>query len=363
MTTASFKFRVQRLWRRLTDDVRRLLILYRPDTMAEKGLLWSSGLIIVTAIVIIALLGFLWDSEPDPFDVRQTALERAGASGDARPVTGYIYTSTLERIGETLLDKRGGYLSNDKLPPGVLMDNIPNWEFGALVMLRDASSALRDHFARSQTQSVEDADLAEAHPKFNFPNDNWLLPPTESIYREAIGYLARYRERLADQASQTTQFYARADNLRQYLEIVEKRLGSLSQRLSASVGQVRVNTDLAGDPAARQATQAAGAVIVKTPWYELDDVFYEARGATWALMHILKAIEYDFADILQKKNAVVSLRQTIRELEAAQQFTFSPVILNGSGFGIFANYSLTLANYIARADAAIIDLRDLLTRG
>lgn len=350
-------------WTRgISARTRRLLALYRPDTMIEKGLLWSSGLILITICFVILVLGFLWDSEPDRFDVHEVALERAGENAGGL-VVGYIYTSTLERIGETLLDKRGGYLSNDRLPPGVLMDNIPNWEFGALVMLRDASSALRDHFARSQTQSVEDADLAEAHPKFNFPNDNWLLPPTESVYREAIGYLARYRERLADTTSQDTQFYARADNLRQYLEIVEKRLGSLSQRLSASVGQVRLNTDLAGDPAARQATQAPGTVIIRTPWYELDDVFYEARGATWALMHILNAIEYDFADILTKKNAVVSLRQTIRELEAAQQFTFSPVILNGSGFGIFANYSLTLANYIARADAAIIDLRDLLTRG
>ena len=56
-----------------------------------------------------------------------------------------------------------------------------------------------------------------------------------------------YLQRLSDTEQPQAQFFARADNLRQYLEIVEKRLGSLSQRLSASVGQVRVNTDLAGD--------------------------------------------------------------------------------------------------------------------
>jgi hypothetical protein len=77
----------------------------------------------------------------------------------------------------------------------------------------------------------------------------------------------------------------------------------------------------------------------------------------------LKAVEHDFADILQKKNALVSLRQIIRELEATQQSVWSPVILNGSGFGILANHSLVMASYISRANAAIIDLRSLLSQG
>jgi hypothetical protein len=38
-------------------------------------------------------------------------------------------------------------------------------------------------------------------------------------------------------------------------------------------------------------------------------------------------------------------------------------VLNGSPFGFFANHSLVMANYISRANAAIIDLRQLLERG
>ncbi|MEW8031675.1 MAG: DUF2333 family protein, partial [Candidatus Thiodiazotropha endolucinida] len=41
----------------------------------------------------------------------------------------------------------------------------------------------------------------------------------------------------------------------------------------------------------------------------------------------------------------------------------SPVVLNGSGLGIFANYSLVMASYISRANAAVIDLRSLLSQG
>ena len=51
----------------------------------------------------------------------------------------------------------------------------------------------------------------------------------------------------------------------------------------------------------------------------------------------LKAREIDFASTLQKKNAQTSLKQIIRELEATQQTVYSPMILNGSGFGLLAN--------------------------
>ena len=44
-----------------------------------------------------------------------------------------------------------------------------------------------------------------------------------------------------------TQFYARADNLREWLSQVEKRLGSLTRRLGNSVVSNRINDDLAGD--------------------------------------------------------------------------------------------------------------------
>ena len=66
---------------------------------------------------------------------------------------------------------------------------------------------------------------------------------------------------------------------------------------------------------------------------------------------------------LDKKNAGVSLRQIIRELEATQHTLWSPMILNGSGFGWWANHSLVMANYISRANAALIDLRELLAQG
>jgi hypothetical protein len=53
----------------------------------------------------------------------------------------------------------------------------------------------------------------------------------------------------------------------------------------------------------------------------------------------------------------------IRELEESQKPVWSPAILNGNPFGFFANHSLVMANYVSRANAAIIDLKSLLDRG
>ncbi len=327
----------------------------------DKTFGWLS-LPVILVILIFIVLGIYWSDEPDAFDIAEITNARAPEI-IARITTGSYTTSTVITAMETLLDKRGGYLSNDILPPSIFLDNIPNWEFGVLVQVRDLTRSMRNDFSRSQSQSTEDIDLIIAEPQFNFDSKSWILPATEGEYREGIDALYGYLNRLQNPANPEAQFYARADNLKDWLNQVEKRLGSLSQRLSASVGQTRFNTDLAGDAEAVQSTETSKQVEVKTPWSEIDDVFYEARGASWALIHFLKAVEIDFEPILTKKNALISLRQIIRELEASQENLWSPMIMNGSGFGLFANHSLVMASYISRANAALIDLRSLLEQG
>ncbi len=313
-------------------------------------------------LVFLAGVGMYWSDEPAAFDIVAITAEKAPET-NSQITTGSYTTSALIEAMETLLNKRGGYLSNDVMPPSVWLDNIPNWEFGVLVQVRDLARSMRNDFSRSQSQSAEDVDLIIAEPQFNFDSKSWIFPATENVYQEGIDALYGYLERLQDPSAPDAQFYARADNLQEWLGQVEKRLGSLSQRLSASVGQIRFNTDLAGDTAAVQSTETSQQLVVKTPWSEIDDVFYETRGAAWALMHFLKAVEIDFEPVLIKKNALISLRQIIRELEATQRTLWSPMIMNGNGFGLFANHSLVMASYISRANAAVIDLRSLMEKG
>ena len=348
-------------WSKLKQKLSAPLAIFRFDS---KGSGWKKLAVTSLSIIVILilLLGIYWSREPTEFSIAQNVNEKLALTGDDY-VVGAASAAALIRVAETLLDKPGGYLSNDVMPPGLYLDNIPNWEFGAMVQVRDFTRSFRENFSRSQSQSTEDADLIIAEPNFHFDNDSWLFPPSESEYWQATERLYSYLERIADPQNANAQFYARADNLASWLLTVESRLGSLSQRLSASVRQRRVNVDTSGESGAAQSTPNSAEVSVQTPWLQVDDVFYEARGASWALKHFLVAVEMDFDQVLEDKNAKASLRQIIRDLEASQRTVFFPVILNGSGFGIFANHSLTMANYISRANAAIIDLRDLLSQG
>ena len=319
---------------------------------------WTRVILAAIGVVAIVFVIFMvyWSRTPDVFWVNHTV-------DNDRVVVGYSTTDTLIRVAETLLEKQGGYLSNDRTPPSVFLDNMPNWEFGVLQQVRDLARVIRNDYSRSQSQSKEDPDVSSAEPRFFFDNNSWILPRTESEYRDAIRGFKRYRDRLTASGGDDAQFYARADNLREWLAQVEKRLGSLGRRLGDSVATTRINESLAGDPSAEATSAQPDTIDVRTSWFEVDDIFFEARGTAWALVHFFRAVEFDFQHVLEDKNANASVRQIIRELEASLQPLHSPVILNGSGYGFFANHSLVMANYLARANAAVINLRELLDQG
>ena len=315
-----------------------------------------AGIVVAIIVVLYVILGIYWSRMPDVFWVNQNI-------DDSQAVVGYATTDTLIRVAETMLDKPGGYLHNDRFPPGVFLDNTPNWEVGVLQQVRDLARVIRNDYSRSQSQSIEDEDIRDAEQAFFIDSNSWILPASESEYRGAIKGFKRYRDRLGDNSDDGAQFYARADNLREWLAQVEKRLGSLTGRLGDSVATSRINENLAGDSAAEASNPQPDKIDVSTSWFEVDDVFFEARGAAWALLHFFRAVELDFAGVLDDKNARASVRQIIRELESCLQSLGSPVILNGSGYGFFANHSLVMANYLARANSAVINLRELLDQG
>jgi len=318
---------------------------------------------IFTSLAIIAFILWIvsiwWGWPPASYDVKTKTLATAQIHSH-KIVPGYTTTTTLIDVTSWLIEKPGGFFSNDVTPPGLFMDNVPAFEYGALEQIRDLSLAMRLDFSRLPSQSTGDKDLEKAQEKINTPHKSWALPSAEKDYQEAIASLVSYRTRLVESNQGDAQFHIRADNLSAWLGAVEKRLGSLSQRLSLSVVQPRYNNALGADQSSPQAAETAQQMPIQTPWFQIDDVFYESRGATWALLHFLKAVEVDFTDILEKKNAQLSLKQIISDLALTQATIWSPVILNGSGLGLLANHSKVMADYISRANAGLIDLRRLL---
>lgn len=343
------------------DNAKKVAGMYTVTAWRAHRWGWRIALIIGTLVIIGAVFMFWWSREPARFDVKQASTMYLPDT--EQPVVGSAVTGTTAKILDTLLHKPGGYIRNDVTPPGVLMDNIAEWEFGVVRNLRESIRTLRYDFSRSQSQSRSVKALEEADNAMNRDADKWMTIPTpEGSFSEAQDKVIEYSREIADAASQDAQFYARADNLVSYLEQVNKSLGDLTQQLSASVGDIVVDRDVIADDSS-QSTAAPAIKNDRTPRLKVDNIFYEARGYSWALLHELEAVRIDFASVLKKKNATASLAQIINELEKAQKPVWSPIILNGRGFGFSANHSLVMASYLSRANAGIIDLIRLLREG
>ncbi|WP_058556027.1 DUF2333 family protein [Thiohalocapsa sp. ML1] len=315
-----------------------------------RWLLAAAGVVLVLNLTLM----LWWGWQPDPFDVAEvTRAELQQSGGEAVP--GTAFTAATIAIGETLLHKPGGFLHNDRLPPGALMKNGPSWECGGVMAIRDAVQALRDGFSRAQSQSIENLDVKRADMRFAMDPKAWVLPAAEGSYQEGTEALRAY---FADLANGRAVFHPRADSLADYLRMVEKRLGNFGVRLGAAVGGGLAPIGI-GEGSAAGAGNPGGDLESR----RVTEVFYCARGYAWSLLHLMRAVEQDFGPMLADKHAEAQVARIIQDLSGAIKRLRSPVVLNGNGLGFFANHSMVAASYIARVNAAMIDLRLLMEQG
>ncbi|WP_211620772.1 DUF2333 family protein [Halomonas sp. PGE1] len=291
-----------------------------------KPLLALAGLYLLVTIA----LGIWWSQPPAPFDVEQATLERRGEAAYAPAARGTVTVATLAETVATLLDKPGGYLRNDIAPPGVWLDNMPNWELGVLEVSRDLARALP-----GMTAAPSD-HLEEARERLEGDDRDWFYPSTEQRLEQAVAALdAQLGELGADRDG-----FVPGQGLADWLEHSAARLDEIALRLAASVGSHEALTELAVE---------TESLPPRTPWYRVDDIFFEARGTGWALAQLLEGVQRDQADVLAESGAEAEWGRLLAELARTQRRLWSPVVLNGSGFGLFANHSLVMALHMTRA--------------
>ncbi|HCT42048.1 MAG TPA: DUF2333 domain-containing protein [Moraxellaceae bacterium] len=315
----------------------------RWEAVQDRWAAWDVAPLLTVSLflfmVFLSGLGWYWSREPD---VMPIAANESGKRGQ-------VLARALAQVSSALHDKPGGYLRNDLFPPGLLLDNLPAWELGVLQQVRGMTRALHRDMSLSHAQFIEDQDLAVAESAFNVKPESWLFPVAERELVRGSEAVESYRLRLG---RGDAGFYAREAYLHRWLVDVDAGLGLLSTRLNAALPDHVSVLPVAGS--------ARVPHLAKTGWLQIDDVFYEARGNAWALLHLLKAVEVEFGPELGRRQALLSLRAAIHELEATQQTLWSPAVLNGSGFGLFANHSLVMANYLNRAQTDLADVRRLL---
>jgi len=326
-------------------------------------------------VILGTALSLYWARTPLPFDVndmvRIKAVEYGHRELDEKLPVGYRTTATIIYLAEQLLEKPGGYQSNDWSPMTRIPDNMRNWEYGSVVQLRVMIQGLRFELSRSGVQSQEHPQLREAETRFNFNHDKLLLPPTEQQYREGIAFLEEYLNGLNGATSEARYFATRQDQVIKWLERQKIMLGDYSSRLQNNVGDVTFDTGVLTANLPEGMDEKLGADEVRqqpaadesNSLRERDDVFYQVRGGVYVQYHVMLAMRKDCENLLNSSQAMGIMNRIVNELESANKLMKSPVVLNGSEFGIIQNHSLVLAAHVAKAHLAIQELQKQISGG
>ncbi len=321
-------------------------------SILEGSVLKLRHLVYILLLLALGLWGLsiYWSVEPDPLSLPSKARNQP---------TGVATSDELIDSIRVLLNKHGGFVSNDIMPPGDIMDNMPSWEYGALIELRAFTRLMRNDISRGQDQSMRDPDLAHAQPRLNVSHTSWMFPSAEGAYGDALTDLVHYRSRLEGHGTPVAHFYARARDLRLWMEVVARRLGGLAKELEMAGG-----LKAGGNALTRPNAKAAAGNQPSTPqavsWWQVDNLFYRARGSAWALLNLCRGIQVDFHQVLVDKNALSTFKSLETALAATQRPMYSPIVFSGDNFGLLANHTLTMAAFLATADATAINLQSLM---
>jgi len=308
---------------------------------------------LLVAMIVVLILGWLWGQEPATFKVREQAIITMKQDGFEQMPKGFVYTNTLTHMLEVLVEKPGGYLSNDIALPGVVLDNVQGWEYGVSIVLRHASQVLVDYFATSPMQS-NNKDYIAIWPYYYQTSYSWAFPSAEQDLKKVIKAMHLYMQRLykAEDDKEQSHFYANPENLSYQLKKMKITLYGLSKRLKGS------SEDFLSIPERFPNITIEPLFMQKTPWLLVDDYFYWARGASWALLHIFKAIKVDFEELVVEKKAMMTLNLIIFTLESS----LSPRVFTGYDFEVTRADSVSMAGYFDRVMTLTIIFLELINQ-
>ena len=267
-------------------------------------------------------------------------------------VRGTAFIKANEMIIKQISDN---WQPNDLFWPTVLLDNMPSFQIGELEVVRYNIRVLRDNLSRMRTTDKLDPSAEGAFTALSNDPYKWWFPSAESRWQKAHDDLGKFYKGLINGASN---FYPRADNLIELLNQYVSLMGGINTRLINA--PKRREEVLAMEEDIKTGPKGPQFVQLNIPWHKIDDNFYYAQGAAYALYESFKAIRIDFIVVLKNKNSLKLIDKIIEDLKRCQ---FEPlVVFNGSPGSVFANHSLNLSGMFNDArqkiSSTIVSLRE-----
>ncbi|MFO7558884.1 MAG: DUF2333 family protein [Desulfobacterales bacterium] len=230
--------------------------------------------------------------------------------------------ATIKPLRYELSERFWGWRPNDIF--SFVTDNVNNFQLGVVEVTRRTVEKLTENISRTGPASAFDKHLENARSTcFVIEAESFMFPSSEKKYNDGLKELEKYVEKLKKGEAN---FYTRADNLIPLLIEYEHLLGSCDDNL------VKFEEDDGS----------------KVSFFKADDYFYYAQGVVSSMSTILKAIEMDFHQTLDRRNSLKELHHAIASCEHALRI--DPIlVINSDLSSIFANHRANLAAHISHA--------------
>jgi hypothetical protein len=302
----------------------------------RRAILWALAVLAVIVLLYYPL-GALWVHEIDDDPSFAPTQVEPGAS---RAVA----------VAAALVDRevnQHAWPANDPwFFPGVILDNMPNYQQGIIQALRRFALEMTDQIGRSRGSSQADADLERARSLLNYSSDVWVwdlgvsiwpTAPSDQQYLAARDALLRYNGRMA---AGTAVFDRRADNLLATLDRIAKDLGSASAALEQRV------EDHSG-------------------WlldFTADDHFYRTKGELYAYALLLRELGKDFEPVIRERGLQKVWNDMLENLFVAARL--QPwVVFNGAPDSqMLPSHLAAQGFFLLRARSQMYEIADILLK-
>jgi hypothetical protein len=230
--------------------------------------------------------------------------------------------------------------------PGVVLDNMPNYQQGIIQALRRFALEMTDQIGRARGSSQADADLERARSLLNYSSDVWVwdfgvsIWPTATSpqqYKAAREALLSYNRRLA---AGTAVFDRRSDNLLATLDRIAKDLGSTSAALE------------------QQVEEHSGAMLD----FEADDRFYRTKGELYAYALLLRELGKDFEPVLKERALLTVWGSMLDNLFTAAELQPWVVVNGAPDSQALPSHLAAQGFFLLRARSQIFEIGDILLK-
>jgi hypothetical protein len=259
------------------------------------------------------------------------------------PPKGSVAVAMASAVMNREVNDHGWKPNNPFFFPTALMDNMPAYQSGQLLMVRQFLLELKDHVGRLRGMGATDSDLDSAYSALSYPPDIWLIgtrwpfigASSESFYRDAIEHMRTYNGRVA---TGDALYERRVDTL-----------GATLNRMALSIGDASANAE-------RTVSAGRGGLFDTGA----DDVFYQNKGQAYAAYLLLTGLREDYADVIRQRqltNLWTAMMDSLRQV-----IEMDPLIVsNGDPDALFsANHLTTQNTYLLTARNRLREITTVL---